>query len=175
MWTLRSDGEISVSNVESYRITKDVEVHPKGFGTVLGDIAYGGNWFFLTNTPRQQIMRSEIGNLTAMACAIRQAINEAGYPQVDHVEIFGTQREKLIHEISCCAPASNTIALPAGRERAPSLPALLRMESLLPTNHGSSREYWALHLLANIRGQTQPRIASNRPSEARHLSRLKPI
>lgn len=88
--TLHSDGEISVSNVESYRIAKDVEVHPKGFGTVVGDIAYGGNWFFLANTPRQQTMRSEIGNLTAMACAIRQAINEAGYPEVDHVEIFGT-------------------------------------------------------------------------------------
>jgi 4-hydroxyproline epimerase len=87
--TLHKDGDVSVSNVESYRIAKDVEVHTKGFGIVRGDVAYGGNWFFLTNTPEHKIARSEIGKLTAMACAIRQAINEAGYPEVDHVEIFG--------------------------------------------------------------------------------------
>ena len=87
--TLHDDGDISVSNVESYRVAKDIEVHAEGFGTVCGDVAYGGNWFFLTNAPQQKIARSEISVLTDMACAIRRAVNDAGYPDVDHVEIFG--------------------------------------------------------------------------------------
>ena len=87
--TLHDDGDISVSNVESYRVAKDIEVHADAFGTVCGDVAYGGNWFFLTNTPKLNVARSEISNLTDMACAIRRAVNEAGYPDVDHIEIFG--------------------------------------------------------------------------------------
>ncbi len=87
--TLHEDGDISVSNVESYRVARDIEVHTDGFGIVRGDVAYGGNWFFLTNTPQQNIARGEIKHLTNMACAIRRAVNDAGYPDVDHVEIFG--------------------------------------------------------------------------------------
>ena len=87
--TLHEDGDICVSNVESYRVAKDIEVHAEGFGPVRGDIAYGGNWFFLTNSPQHNVTRGEISELTKMACAIRRAVNAAGYPEVDHVEIFG--------------------------------------------------------------------------------------
>ena len=86
---LHANGEVSVSNVESYRVASNIEVQVEGVGTVVGDVAYGGNWFFLTNEPRQKIAHAEIGNLTLMACAIRRAINAAGYPEIDHVELFG--------------------------------------------------------------------------------------
>ncbi len=87
--TLHADGEVSVSNVESYRVAADVEVRTEDFGTFRGDIAFGGNWFFLTYDPDARIHRSELGKLTAMACAIRKAVNASGYPEVDHIEIFG--------------------------------------------------------------------------------------
>ena len=44
---LESDGFVSITNVPSYRFAKDVSVDVNGFGTVKGDIAWGGNWFFL--------------------------------------------------------------------------------------------------------------------------------
>ena len=87
--TLHADGEVSVSNVESYRVAADVEARTEDFGTFRGDIAFGGNWFFLTYDPDARIHRSELGKLTAMACAIRKAVNASGYPEVDHIEIFG--------------------------------------------------------------------------------------
>ena len=86
---LHENGEVSVSNVESYRLAKDVEVQVDGVGTVIGDVAYGGNWFFLTQDPKQEIAASNIKNLTSMACDIRRAVNAAGYPEVDHIELFG--------------------------------------------------------------------------------------
>lgn len=92
--TLHDNGDVSVANVASYRVARNLEVHPEGFGTVRGDIAYGGNWFFLTNTPKQTINPDEISELTSMACAIRKAVNSAGYPEVDHVEIFGEPDEQ---------------------------------------------------------------------------------
>ena len=41
----------TVENVESYRFAEAVEVEVPGFGAVRGDVAWGGNWFFLTSTP----------------------------------------------------------------------------------------------------------------------------
>jgi len=86
---LHANGDVSISNVESYRVASNIELQVTGVGRVVGDVAYGGNWFFLTKEPKQEISHTEIGTLTAMASAIRRAINAAGFPEVDHVELFG--------------------------------------------------------------------------------------
>ena len=82
-------GEISVQNVSSYRMIKDLEVRVPGFGVIRGDIAWGGNWFFLTDEFAIALTRENAPELTAVALKIRAAVNLAGYPEVDHIELSG--------------------------------------------------------------------------------------
>jgi len=85
---LHDNGEVSIDNVPSFRkasVTIDVD----GMGAVRGDVAWGGNWFFLTE---QRALALELGNverLTQDAWRIRQAVNAQGFAEVDHVEFFG--------------------------------------------------------------------------------------
>ena len=87
--TLHADGLVSVENVPSYRQAKDVTLEVPGIGTVVGDVAWGGNWFFLTRFDELDISLQKVSQLTDYAWRVRQAINAAGYPDVDHVELFG--------------------------------------------------------------------------------------
>jgi 4-hydroxyproline epimerase len=86
---LREDGTVSVANVPSYRVASDVKVDVDGVGTVVGDVAWGGNWFFLVREPRQEISLSRARELQEVAMEIRGAVNAAGFPAVDHVELYG--------------------------------------------------------------------------------------
>lgn len=81
--TLEPNGEVTVQNVPSWRSHKDVLVQVDG-KAVKGDIAWGGNWFFLT-----QGELASIESLTDRSWRIRQALNAQGHPDVDHVELFG--------------------------------------------------------------------------------------
>jgi 4-hydroxyproline epimerase len=81
--TLHDDGQVSVANVPCYRSKKGVVVDG-----VTGDIAWGGNWFFLTDTHGQRIDRDNVEALTEFAWRLRRAVN-VEYPEVDHVELFG--------------------------------------------------------------------------------------
>lgn len=87
--TLHADGSVSVQNVASYRIAKNVKVNVPGIGTVAGDVAWGGNWFFLVEDHGQQLDLNNVDRLTDYAWRVRQAVNEQGFPEVDHVELFG--------------------------------------------------------------------------------------
>lgn len=87
--TLHPDGSVSVRNVPSYRKAKAVVVEVPGIGPVTGDVAWGGNWFFLVENYGQQLELSNVENLTADSWRIRQAVNAKGFPEVDHVELFG--------------------------------------------------------------------------------------
>lgn len=92
---LHDDGRVSIDNVESYRHAAGVEVEVPGHGTVAGDIAWGGNWFFIT---AQSPLALEVGNipaLTAYTQAIQRAIDAAGLAGedggvIDHIEISGS-------------------------------------------------------------------------------------
>jgi len=86
---LHADGLIDVGNVPSYRKAKDVEVDVPGFGVVRGDVAWGGNWFFLVEAPDRSLDLANVESLTDFTWRIRQALNAQGYPEVDHVELFG--------------------------------------------------------------------------------------
>ena len=86
---MHDDGTVSVNNVESYRVACDVKVDADEVGTVVGDVAWGGNWFFLVSEPPHDLELDGIPKLQSIASSIRAAVNEAGYPEVDHVELFG--------------------------------------------------------------------------------------
>jgi 4-hydroxyproline epimerase len=87
---LDADGSISVVNVVSYRSAHQQAVEVPGIGRVVGDVAWGGNWFFLVSEHNQIIDLAHIEALTAYAWRIREAVNAQGFPLVDHVELFGS-------------------------------------------------------------------------------------
>src|SRR5690606_36521650 len=91
--TVHDDELISVTNVQSWRKAADATVHLPGIGPVTGDVAWGGNWFFLVERSPIEPSLANVGELTELAWKIRQAINDGGYPEVDHVELFGPPRQ----------------------------------------------------------------------------------
>ncbi|MGL4636622.1 MAG: proline racemase family protein [Beijerinckiaceae bacterium] len=84
---------VRITNIESYRLHKAVQVDVPCLGLVTGDIAWGGNWFFLTNDAPCALTKANIPVLTRAAEAIQQALNDQGIggdgAPVDHIEIFG--------------------------------------------------------------------------------------
>ena len=87
--TLHGDGTVSVANVPSWRTARAFSVDIPGHGKITGDVAWAGNWFFLTADHGQQLRHTDAASLTAFATRIRSAVNENGYPEVDHIELFG--------------------------------------------------------------------------------------
>jgi len=89
---LHPDGRISVSNVVSYRSHSRVAVEVPTIGRVTGDVAWGGNWFFLVSNHDQIIDLSHVESLTDFSWRVREAVNAQGHPLVDHVELFGASQ-----------------------------------------------------------------------------------
>ena len=87
--TLLFDGSVAVRNVPSWRAHHAVAVQVPGHGEVTGDIAWGGNWFYLVEDHGQRLTLPRVAELTDLATRIRKAVNAAGYPEVDHVELIG--------------------------------------------------------------------------------------
>ncbi len=87
--TLHDDGSVSVTNVPSFRKVKAATVEIPGLGTIQGDVAWGGNWFYLVEGRDQSITLDRVDPLTETAWQIRKAINSHGFPEIDHVELFG--------------------------------------------------------------------------------------
>lgn len=90
--TLHDDGSVSVENVPAYRWRKQVRVET-AHGPVTGDIAWGGNWFFLVNDHPFAVTPAAIPDLTAYAWAIREGLERAGIRGehdgiIDHIELF---------------------------------------------------------------------------------------
>jgi 4-hydroxyproline epimerase len=93
---LHEDGSASVRNVASYRKATAVVTVP-GIGEVRGDVAWGGNWFFLVEEPRWKLELARVEELTDITWRVRQAINAQGFPEVDHVELFDSPRSPGAH------------------------------------------------------------------------------
>lgn len=91
---LYENGEVEIANVPSYRHLAGVTVVVPGFGPVTGDVAWGGNWFFLVNDHGQQLTLDNLDALTDFTSRIRDALASAGISgadghEIDHVELFG--------------------------------------------------------------------------------------
>lgn len=94
---LHENGEVTVTNIASYRSAANVKVTVPGYGDVYGDVAWGGNWFFLVRNDVQkrdmQLTLKNVEALTAFTWAIRIALRENGITgeegkEIDHVELF---------------------------------------------------------------------------------------
>ena len=90
--TLHADSSVSVTNVPSHREARAVRVEVPGIGAVTGDVAWGGNWFFLVESHGRELELANAGALADYCARLRTALNAQGYPRVDHVELFGPAR-----------------------------------------------------------------------------------
>ncbi|WP_138763917.1 4-hydroxyproline epimerase [Pseudomonas lactis] len=91
--TLHEDGSVTLRNVPAYRYRKQVPVEVPGHGVVLGDIAWGGNWFFLVSDHGHELQMDNVEALTdytwAMLKALEaQGIRSADGAMIDHIELF---------------------------------------------------------------------------------------
>jgi 4-hydroxyproline epimerase len=95
--TLHDAHRVTVRNVPSYRKHAGVSVEVDGLGRVTGDVAWGGNWFFLVKEHREEIAVRNVERLTDVAWRIRRAVNAALPEPVDHVELFGPPVDAANH------------------------------------------------------------------------------
>lgn len=91
--TLAVNGEVTVGNVESYRYRAQVPVHVEGHGAVHGDVAWGGNWFFLIENHPFSLAVDNVEELTDFTWRVRQALSAQGIKgengaEIDHIELF---------------------------------------------------------------------------------------
>jgi 4-hydroxyproline epimerase len=90
---LLEDGRVTVHNVPSYRYARDIGVEVEGHGRIIGDIAWGGNWFFLVEDHHHEITSERIEALTDFTWRIRQALERASIrgadgALIDHIDLF---------------------------------------------------------------------------------------
>ena len=91
--TLHDDGSVSVRNVPARRLQHQMTLQVPGYGPVTGDVAWGGNWFFLVTAHQQRVESNNLAALTAFALAIQKALEVQGVRGsdgglIDHIELF---------------------------------------------------------------------------------------
>ncbi len=94
---LDDDGSITIDNVASYRSRRGVSVDVPGHGAVTGDVAWGGNWFFLAGGHGQELRAENVEALCAYATAVRAALEAKGITGdggalIDHIELYAPSR-----------------------------------------------------------------------------------
>lgn len=109
---LKDPNTVSVVNVESYRLHKDISVDVPRHGRVTGDVAWGGNWFFLVKDSPIELTLENVPALTAYTKTIRQALENAGVTGtggawIDHIELFGPPKDPF-------AQSRNFVLCPGG-------------------------------------------------------------
>src|SRR5260370_27269670 len=92
--TLHPSGQVTLENVPAYRLHKDVSLAVPGYGVVTGDVAWGGNWFFLASIPGLSLALTNVAELSKCAQAIKTGLAGDGITgtngdEIDHVELFG--------------------------------------------------------------------------------------
>lgn len=102
---LHADGKVSVYNVPAYRYRSQVRVqgmHGAPFQSIVGDVAWGGNWFFLVSEHGQHLKLSEVDALSEFCWQIRQSLQAQGITgaagaEIDHIELFAKSDSEENH------------------------------------------------------------------------------
>jgi 4-hydroxyproline epimerase len=165
---LLSRNEVEIENVASYRYRADVSLEVEGLGTVVGDISWGGNWFFLVSTAPYPLTIAEIPSLARAADAISKALTKASITgtdgaKIDHVEFFGPAVDPGAHSrnfVMC--PGGAYDRSPCGTGTSAKLACLVADGKLLPDTDWIQESIVGSHFVARYRfdknGQVIPRI-----------------
>jgi 4-hydroxyproline epimerase len=97
---LGENSEVTIGNVDSYRYRTRVPVEVPGFGELHGDVAWGGNWFFLVEDHPFTLLVENVDELTAFAWQLRQALAANGIcgangAEIDHIELTSAPRNPI--------------------------------------------------------------------------------
>ena len=136
--TLGDSSDVSINNVPSYRYRADVPVAVQGMGTVHGDIAWGGNWFFLTPAPQGlDLEYARVDELVEASQRVRDAldlaqIRGADGAEIDHVEFYApTSGSSDVRTFVLC-PGGAWDRSPCGTGTSAKMACLAADEKLLP-------------------------------------------
>jgi 4-hydroxyproline epimerase len=96
---LHDGGEVTVRNVPCYRQAKEVPVEIEDEGIFTGDVAWGGNWFYLMEHQKLEVALRNVNHLTDFARCVRhqlplQGVTGADGAEIDHIEISGPPNAK---------------------------------------------------------------------------------
>lgn len=91
--TLHPSGAVTVENVPSFRSASAVGVGLPGHGKIYGDVAWGGNWFYLVQDHGKTLSLRNVDELTEFTWTIRRALAEQRVTglngaEIDHIELF---------------------------------------------------------------------------------------
>ena len=94
---LHGDGSVTIDNVASYRSQRALRLQVPGYGEVTGDVAWGGNWFFLVGGHGLELRTSNVDALGVFSGAVRSALEAAGIcgdggALIDHIELYAPSR-----------------------------------------------------------------------------------
>ncbi len=165
---LQAGGRVVLANVPSYRFRQQTPLDIPGLGLVHGDIAWGGNWFFLVKDHGLDLVPANLPRLLEAASAIRKALVLGGITgkdgaEIDHVELMGPAEDPENHGRNfVLCPGGEWDRSPCGTGTSAKLACLLeegliredqvwRQESLV----GSVFEGW----MARRDGRLLPHIA----------------
>ena len=93
---------VTVENVPSYRLRAGIAVDVPGHGPVTGDLAWGGNWFFLTADHGLDLIPANVARLTDFAWQMRRELGRQGVAgaagaEIDHIELTGPPLDPKNH------------------------------------------------------------------------------
>lgn len=88
---------VRLDNVVSYRRTKDLTLEVPGIGMVSGDVAWGGNWFFLVKSLTEELSLARADYLRDLTWKIRKSLIAQGHPEIDHIELFSSPNSSVAH------------------------------------------------------------------------------
>jgi 4-hydroxyproline epimerase len=135
--TLHDDGTVSVRNVPAYRYRRQVPLDVPGFGRVHGDVAWGGNWFFLVNDHGQRIALDNAALLTDYTTRMRHALTAHGVSgedgaEIDHIELFAPDPQGADSRNFVLCPGHAYDRSPCGTGTSAKLACLAADGKLLP-------------------------------------------
>ncbi len=166
---LHADGSVTVDNVASYRSQAQVTVEVPGHGPVTGDVAWGGNWFFLVSGHGLELGVGNVEALTAYTVAVGAALEKAGITGeggalIDHIELFAPSRTGADSQSFVLCPGKAYDRSPCGTGTSAKLAclaadgklaegALWKQESVIGSVFEASYRYRGEQLIPSIRGR----------------------
>jgi len=166
---LHADGSVTVDNVASYRTQTQVTVEVPGHGPVTGDVAWGGNWFFLVSGHGLELGVGNVEALTAYSVAVGAALERAGITGeggalIDHIELFAPSRTGADSQSFVLCPGKAYDRSPCGTGTSAKLAclaadgklaegALWKQESVIGSVFEASYSYRGELLIPSIRGR----------------------
>jgi 4-hydroxyproline epimerase len=166
---LHEDGSVTVDNVASYRSRAQVTVEVPGYGPVTGDVAWGGNWFFLVSGHGLELGVHNVEALTAYTVAVSAALERAGVTgddgaMIDHIELFAPSRTGADSQSFVLCPGKAYDRSPCGTGTSAKLACLAadgkladgapwKQESVIGSVFEASYRYRGEQLIPSIRGR----------------------